>query len=133
MTKRDLVMRISNDLDMGQQQVLAVVQKSLDVILEAVCRGEKVELRNFGVFETRQRKARVGRNPLQPGLEVVIPARSVVRFKPGKEMRAQIDVASAPPLAADGAGVPGEPPANAGAFLVPLQITPPRVRRGKQS
>ena len=130
MTKRDLVMRISNDLDMGQQQVLAVVQKSLDVILEAVCRGEKVELRNFGVFETRQRKARVGRNPLQPGLEVVIPARSVVRFKPGKEMRAQIEAASASPGAL---GVPGEPSANAGAFLVPLQTTPPRVRRTKQS
>jgi nucleoid DNA-binding protein len=87
MTKRDLVIRISNETGLVQQQVLEVVQKTLDYISEAVARGETVELRNFGVFEVKVRKARVGRNPNRPGIDVPIPQRAVVKFKPGKEMR----------------------------------------------
>ena len=49
--------------------------------------GITVELRNFGVFEVTVRKARLGRNPKQPEKEVTIPSRSMVKFKPGKEMR----------------------------------------------
>ena len=89
MTKRDLVIRISNDTNMIQQDVLAVVQKTLDYITEALIKGETVELRNFGVFEVKLRKPRVGRNPNDPGKDVQIPARAVVKFKPGKEMREQ--------------------------------------------
>jgi nucleoid DNA-binding protein len=87
MTKRDIVIRISNETGLVQQQVLEVVQKTLDYISEAVSHGRKVELRNFGVFEVKIRKARVGRNPNRPGTDVPIPQRSVVKFKPGKEMR----------------------------------------------
>ena len=87
MTKRDIVIRISNETGLVQQQVLDVVQKTLDYISEAVSHGRKVELRNFGVFEVKIRKARVGRNPNRPGTDVPIPQRSVVKFKPGKEMR----------------------------------------------
>jgi nucleoid DNA-binding protein len=87
MTKRDLVMRISNETGLVQQDVLNVVQKTLDYISDAVAKGETVELRNFGVFEVKSRKARVGRNPNQPEKDVPIPQRSVVKFKPGKEMR----------------------------------------------
>jgi nucleoid DNA-binding protein len=87
MTKRDLVMRISEETGFPQQNVLNVIQKTLDYISEAVTRGEKVELRNFGVFEVKVRKARVGRNPNAPAADVPIPPRSVVKFKPGKEMR----------------------------------------------
>lgn len=90
MTKRDLVIRISNETHMVQQQVLDVVQKTLDYIAEAVSKGEKVELRNFGVFEVKIRKARVGRNPNSPATDVPIPKRAVVKFKPGKEMRAEV-------------------------------------------
>jgi nucleoid DNA-binding protein len=90
MTKRELVMRISDESQMGQQQVLRIVQKMLDCIAEAVANGEKVELRNFGVFEVRVRKARKGRNPNIPNSNVDIPQRAVVKFKPGKEMRSEV-------------------------------------------
>ena len=87
MTKRDLVMRISNETGLVQQDVLNVIQRTLDYISEAVTKGQKVELRNFGVFEVKIRKARIGRNPNAPETDVPIPARAVVKFKPGKEMR----------------------------------------------
>src|SRR5215813_2607423 len=90
LTKRDLVIRISEETGLIQQQVLTVVQKTLDYIAEALAKGDKVELRNFGVFEVKVRKARIGRNPNAPTTDVPIPQRSVVKFKAGKEMRAQV-------------------------------------------
>ncbi|HHY84987.1 MAG TPA: integration host factor subunit beta [Verrucomicrobia bacterium] len=90
LTKRDLVTRISNETGLVQQQVLEVIQKTLDYIAEALAKGNKVELRNFGVFEVKVRKARIGRNPNAPETDVPIPERSVVKFKPGKEMRAEV-------------------------------------------
>lgn len=90
MTKRDLVIRISNETGLVQQQVLDVVQKTLDYIAEALSQGRKVELRNFGVFEVKVRKARVGRNPNAPETDVPIPQRAVVKFKAGKEMRINV-------------------------------------------
>ena len=90
MTKRDLVVRISNETGLVQQSVLEVVQKTLDYIAEAVAQGKKVELRNFGVFEVKVRKARIGRNPNAPENDVRIPPRAVVKFKPGKEMRESV-------------------------------------------
>ena len=90
LTKRDLVIRISNETGLIQQQVLEVLQKTLDYIAEALANGDKVELRNFGVFEVKVRKARIGRNPNAPETDVPIPERSVVKFKPGKEMRADV-------------------------------------------
>ncbi len=97
LTKRDLVVRISEETGMIQQQVLNVVQRTLDHIGEALAKGDKVELRNFGVFEVKVRKARIGRNPNAPAADVPIPQRSVVKFKPGKEMR--IEVLKLPPPA----------------------------------
>lgn len=87
MTKRDLVIRISNETGLVQQAVFDVVQRTLDYISDSVAKGETVELRNFGVFEVKTRRARVGRNPNQPEKDVTIPQRTVVKFKPGKEMR----------------------------------------------
>lgn len=90
LTKRDLVTRISLETGLVQQQVLDVVQKTLDYIAQSVAKGQKVELRNFGVFEVKIRKARVGRNPNSPEKDVPIPQRAVVKFKPGKEMRDEV-------------------------------------------
>ena len=87
MTKRDLVVRIASETGLVQQQILEVVQKTLDYISQAVAEGKNVELRNFGVFEVKVRKARIGRNPNAPATDVPIPPRAVVKFKPGKEMR----------------------------------------------
>ena len=90
MTKSDLVIRISNETGLVHQLVLDVIQKTLDYISQSLSQGRKVELRNFGVFEVKIRKARVGRNPNAPETDVPIPQRAVVKFKPGKEMREQV-------------------------------------------
>jgi len=90
LTKRDLVMRISEETGLIQNQVFDVVQKTLDHIAAALAKGDKVELRNFGVFDVKIRKARVGRNPNRPETDVPIPARAMVKFKAGKEMRAEV-------------------------------------------
>ena len=64
-----------------------MVQRTLDLISESLAARKNVELRNFGVFEVKVRKARIGRNPNRPDKDVQIPQRAVVKFKPGKEMR----------------------------------------------
>ena len=87
MTKRDLVMRIADETGLIQQDVYTVIQKSLDYIVESLAKGENVEFRNFGVFEVRERKQRIGRNPNRPTQVVTIPERKVVKFKPGKIMK----------------------------------------------
>jgi len=89
-TKRDLVVRISNETGLTQQQVFDVLQKTLDAVTADLARGHTVVMRNFGTFEVRQTKAKVGRNPKNPGLDVPIPPRAVVKFKPGKEMKEKV-------------------------------------------
>jgi nucleoid DNA-binding protein len=93
MTKRDLVIKISEETGLVQQKVMDVVQRTLDLISESLANRKTVELRNFGVFEVKIRKARVGRNPNRPDKNVQIPQRSVVKFKPGKEMREAVSKA----------------------------------------
>ena len=90
MTKRELAVKIAEETGLTQVAVKEVVQKFLDYILEALARGEKLEFRNFGVFETVYRKPRIGRNPQKPQNTVKIPGRYVVRFKPGREMKAEM-------------------------------------------
>ncbi len=90
MTKRDLVVQISEETGMIQQDVSCVIQKTLDYITEALAEGKHVEFRNFGVFDVCLRKARVGRNPKDPSNPIPIPAHNVVRFKPGKIMKEKI-------------------------------------------
>ena len=90
LTKRDLVVRISNETGMVQQDVLNVIQRTLDHLTESLAHGQAVERRNFGVFEVKLRKARVGRNPNRPEMDVPIPSRAMVKFKAGKEMRAEV-------------------------------------------
>ena len=90
MTKRDLVVRISKETGVIQEDVFAILQKTLDYITEALVKGETVEFRDFGVFEVCVRKSRVGRNPNKPENVVTIPERRVVKFKAGKNMKALV-------------------------------------------
>ncbi len=90
LTKRDLVVQISNETHLPQAQVHQVVQLTLDSITDALARSENVELRNFGVLEVRLTKPRVGRNPNKPESSFTIPARATVKFKPGKIMRERV-------------------------------------------
>jgi nucleoid DNA-binding protein len=98
MTKRDLVVRISKETGLIQQDVLGIVQRTFDYIAEEVAQGRTVELRNFGVFEVKVRKARVGRNPNKPESDVPIPKRVVVKFKAGKEMRDHVSRLNPAPI-----------------------------------
>ena len=90
MTKRDLVMRIARETGIAQQDVMTVLQKTLDYMIEGLAKGENIEFRNFGVFEVQVRKARIGRNPNNPTHVVTIPSRKVVKFKMGRIMKARV-------------------------------------------
>ena len=89
MTKKDIVMKISIDADIKQIDVKKVVQMTFDVIIDALAKGEKIELRNFGVFKTKSRKGRMGRNP-RTGDQVPVQPKRVAVFKPGLVMKAKV-------------------------------------------
>lgn len=91
LTKRDIVVAISNQTGMVQHQVFDVVQRTLDKITESLANNVPVELRNFGIFQPRLTKPRVGRNPNQPGSSFIIPSRATVKFKAGKVMRQRVE------------------------------------------
>ena len=91
LTKRDIVLDIYQKTNYPQNEVKEVVQLTLDAIASALSSGQNVELRNFGVFEIQVRKARIGRNPNKPEKDVVIPTRAVVKFKAGKELKANLN------------------------------------------
>ena len=89
MTKKDIVLKISDETNLKQIMVKKVVQKTFDCIVESLARGEKIELRNFGVFKIKQRRSRLGRNP-RTGQAVPVPPRKVVVFKPGLDMKKKV-------------------------------------------
>ncbi|PYJ71380.1 MAG: integration host factor subunit beta [Verrucomicrobia bacterium] len=91
LTKRDIVVSVCNQTGMVQHQVFDVVQRTLDKITDSLANNIPVELRNFGVFQPRLTKPRIGRNPNQPGSSFVIPSRATVKFKPGKIMRQRVE------------------------------------------
>lgn len=90
LTKRDIVLDIYQGTSYPQKEVKEIVQMTLDVIARSLSEGRNVELRNFGVFDLQIRKARVGRNPNKPEVDVVIPRRAVVKFKVGKDLKAKL-------------------------------------------
>ena len=90
MTKRDIVIKISDEMvNVKQIHISAIVQKTLDIISESLVKGDKVELRNFGIFKVKQRKSKVGRNP-KTGQEVHIPQKRAVVFKAGLQMKEKV-------------------------------------------
>ncbi|NOX97045.1 MAG: integration host factor subunit beta [Nitrospirae bacterium] len=86
MTRRDLAAKIAEKKGLRQNDVKVVVDEVLKEISQSLARGEKVELRDFGVFKVKERKSRLGRNP-KTGETVPVPARKVVHFKVGKELK----------------------------------------------
>ena len=88
-TKRELVNKVCAELDNGftQNEVLDIIQKTIELITEALGNGDRVVLRNFGTFTVKEVKPKVGRNPKDPAKNVPIPARSVVKFKVGKNLK----------------------------------------------
>ncbi len=89
MTKKEIVKSISDKTGLTQLQIKEIVQLTFDGIIETLLEEGRVELRNFGVFQVKIRKARKARNP-RTGRQVDVPEKFVVTFKPGKEMEARV-------------------------------------------
>lgn len=89
-TKNDMVIEIAKKTGIEQQKVKQIVQMTLDGIIEILAIEQRIELRNFGVFEVRTRKARKARNP-RTGEEVMVPSKKVVTFKAGKIMEERVE------------------------------------------
>jgi len=88
-TKKDIVRTIAEQIDLPQLRTKELVQRTFDALIDALVREGRIELRNFGVFQIKRRDARMARNP-RTGERVPVQAKSVVTFKPGKEMEARV-------------------------------------------
>ena len=86
MIKADLVRKVVDTVELPQARANEAVNAIFDAMREALVRGERIELRGFGVFVVKNRKRGIGRNP-KTGVEVAIPPGKAIRFKPGKALR----------------------------------------------
>src|SRR4051794_35633337 len=101
MTKKEIVKQISEQLGLTQLKTKEIVQKTFNAIVETLLKDRRIELRNFGVFEVKRRKARKARNP-RTGEKVDVEPKNVVTFKPGKEMEERVRLMDNVPDAAAG-------------------------------
>src|SRR5256714_13536003 len=100
-TKKEIVKQIAERLGLTQLKTKEIVQQTFDAIVETLLEVGRIELRNFGVFEVKRRKARKARNP-RTGDKVDVPPKNVVTFKPGKEMEERVrQMTNVPDLADD--------------------------------
>jgi len=90
-TKKMLVQMIASSKGVHPDDVREIIQSFLDLMTDHLSNGNRLEFRDFGVFEIVKRKQKVGRNPKNASVPIVIPARSVVKFTPGKKMREVVE------------------------------------------
>jgi integration host factor subunit beta len=90
-TKKDLVNSIAVKHSVHPNDVRNVIQSFLDAMTDALAKGDRIEFRDFGVFEIVERKQKIGRNPKNASVPIVIPARKAVKFTPGKKMKELIE------------------------------------------
>ncbi len=114
MTKAELIEEVSRATETSRKESEIVVETILGSIVKSLREGDKIEIRGFGSFRTRQRKPRVGRNP-KTGARVDVPAKKIPYFKPSKELKdlvnnAQPAEVSSPPPAG---GPPSAPSSSA--------------------
>jgi integration host factor subunit beta len=86
LTKAELIGEVARVAELPQKEAAVIVECVLDSMVKAIERGDKVEIRGFGTFRTRQRQGRIGRNP-KTGARVQVPAKRIPFFKPSKELR----------------------------------------------
>ncbi len=86
LTKADLIEEVLNITELPRKESETIVETIFDSIIAALQKGEKIEIRGFGSFRTRQRRGRVGRNP-KTGAKVEVPAKKIPFFKPSKELK----------------------------------------------
>ena len=89
-TKKIIVQSIAQKKGMDPKDVKTIVQDFLDLVSSNLDEGNRFELRDFGVFEVVQRKAKIGRNPKAPEKPIPIPPRKAVKFTPGRKMKSLI-------------------------------------------
>ena len=89
MAKKEIARKIAKQFGITQLLALEAVQMVFDGIIETLVDEGRIELRNFGVFEVKRRRARKARNP-RTGKSVSVPAKKVVTFKPGREMEQRV-------------------------------------------
>lgn len=86
MTKAELIEEVSKVVEMTRKDSETIVETIFDSIVNSLHKGDKIEIRGFGSFRTRQRQPRVGRNP-KTGSRVEVPSKRIPYFKPSKELR----------------------------------------------
>ena len=139
MTKKDIVKAISEQIGMTQLKTKEIVQQTFDAIIDTLVREERIELRNFGVFEVKKRAARKARNP-RTGERVDVAEKYVVTFKPGKEMEERVrlleeqeaakraaEAAAAESAESTAPSSTAPPPAGVPSQPVPPQQVPPQT------
>jgi integration host factor subunit beta len=102
MTKADLIEEVSRLADLTRKDSEIIVETIFESIVTSLRAGDKIEIRGFGSFRTRQRKPRVGRNP-KTGDRVDVPAKKIPFFKPSKELKDVVNNGEAAPASANGA------------------------------
>ena len=108
MTKAELIEDVSRVVEMSRKDSEIIVETIFDSIVKSLKAGDKIEIRGFGSFRTRQRKPRIGRNP-KTGTRVDVPAKKIPYFKPSKELKDVVN-SSATPAAPPSAPAPEQLP-----------------------
>jgi integration host factor subunit beta len=94
LTKADLIEEVLNVTELPRKESETIVETIFDNIIAALQKGEKIEIRGFGSFRTRERRGRMGRNP-KTGEKVEVPAKKIPYFKPSKELKDFVNNAAA--------------------------------------
>jgi integration host factor subunit beta len=105
LTKADLIEEVLRITELPRKESETIVETIFESIIESLQKGEKIEIRGFGSFRTRERRGRVGRNP-KTGEKVEVPAKKIPFFKPSKELKDFVNNAAteaAAPAGSDGA------------------------------
>ncbi len=110
MTKAELIEDVSRVVEMSRKDSEIIVETIFDSIVKSLKAGDKIEIRGFGSFRTRQRKPRIGRNP-KTGTRVDVPAKKIPYFKPSKELKDLVNTSPSTETPAAPPAPPTPPPA----------------------
>jgi integration host factor subunit beta len=109
MTKADLIENVARAVQMSRKDSEIIVETIFESVVKSLRAGDKVEIRGFGSFRTRQRRARIGRNP-KTGARVEVPAKTIPSFKQSKELKDLVNRASGAPASKPTADLIAPPP-----------------------
>ena len=109
MTKADLIENVARAAQMSRKDSEIIVETIFECVVKSLRAGDKVEIRGFGSFRTRQRRPRIGRNP-KTGARVEVPAKTIPYFKPSKDLKDLVNSAGGTAAAANVPAGPVAPP-----------------------